>query len=136
MKGAFLASSSLGLFEKTLTESQIQEVSRSFVDNKDTSATLLKKMAESGKFVGNKGEMGPPGPEGKEGPPGPATWPKGEYCILSPKWGKCPAGFKNVGNFYACFPNGLTHIGHKAATPNVHCDGNYSTRHINFCCTQ
>lgn len=124
------------MYEKILTDSQIQKVSSSFVDNKATREVLLTKMDESGRFVGDKGEPGPSGPPGKDGPPGPATWPKGEYCVLSPKWEKCPAGFERAANFYACFHNSLKHIGLKANTPNVHCDGNYSTRHINLCCAQ
>ena len=54
----FLGGSALGWFDQKVADSQIEEIARKFVDNKDYSSALLKKMEKSGKF---KGEDGTPG---------------------------------------------------------------------------
>ena len=51
----FLASHSLGLFEKTLEDSQIEAISSNFVDDENLRTTLLKKMEDSGNFRGDDG---------------------------------------------------------------------------------
>ena len=53
-------------------------------------------------------------------------------CIIATKWGECPAGFNKWGNFYACFPAGMS-IGSDAAG-GIKCGGSYDDRHVTLCC--
>lgn len=57
--------------------------------------------------------------------------PESNFCVLSPVWNACPAGFGLVGNFFACFQNGMA-LGIDAA--GVNCAGPYDDRHVNVCC--
>ncbi|MES9851982.1 MAG: hypothetical protein ABW170_09135 [Candidatus Thiodiazotropha sp. L084R] len=116
----FLGSSSMGLFEKKLTDSQIQEVSKSIVDIESTRNVLLEKMSKSEKFRGPKGERGEIGERGNEGPPGPAAWPEGQYCIVSN--GSCPSGFQKTDGYIralAIFPNGDRSTYIKETSPKI-----------------
>ena len=57
----------MGIFDKTITESQLNAVARKIVDIQDRRDVLLGYMEESGLF---KGERGPQGVEGAQGPRG------------------------------------------------------------------
>ena len=66
---AFLGSSALGLFEKTITESQMQTLAQTIVDTDNYREVILNKMAQSGNFIGPRGDSGPEGVQGPIGPP-------------------------------------------------------------------
>lgn len=70
---AFLGSSAIGLFEKTISASQIQEVAKSLVDVDKHRDVLLDRMERSGRFNGPKGDPGLKGPPGPPGPQGPGA---------------------------------------------------------------
>ena len=60
----------MGMFDKTLTESQLNAVARKIVDLRDRRDVLLKHMEESGAFKGERGPQGKEGPQGLRGPQG------------------------------------------------------------------
>ena len=64
---AWIVGSSIGLFEKTISDTQVHGMARKIVDDQDYRDVLLQKMSESGHFKGKRGEVGPPGPQGVEG---------------------------------------------------------------------
>jgi hypothetical protein len=87
----FLGGSAFGLYTKTMTDSQIQEVSRLIVDEGKYREVLLAKMEASKKFIGSQGLQGIPGNKGEKGSKGDSIWPNGSYGIFA--YGKCPKGF-------------------------------------------
>lgn len=74
----FIVSSSLGLFNKTISDSQIQEIAKLIVDKESYRDVILEKMVKSKEFIGPKGDVGP---QGKTGSPGKSDQDKG--IILS-----------------------------------------------------
>ena len=50
----FLAISFTGLLEKNITNSQIEKIASTIVDNKEYGNTLIERMEESGRFKGVK----------------------------------------------------------------------------------
>lgn len=89
----FIVSSSLGLYEKVLTDRQVEAVTRSFVDDKDSMNTLLNKMAKDGKFKGDEGEVGPKGPEGPVGPAGPPVHLECKSINTKGRIARCPSNY-------------------------------------------
>ena len=72
--GAFLSlsiSALMGVFEKTLTESQLNDISRKIVDEQSRRDVLLQYMSQSSHFRGEPGNRGAQGLEGPQGPRGP-----------------------------------------------------------------
>ena len=76
----------MGILGKSVTESQLNAIASKIVDQQDQRDVLLKRMAVSDAFKGERGrggEEGPQGPRGRQGvqgPPGPvgAAGPRGE----------------------------------------------------------
>ena len=68
---AVVLSTGMGLFEKTLSDSQIQEVAKLVVDTDNYRQVLLGHMKNSRDFVGPPGEKGDKGEAGIQGVPGP-----------------------------------------------------------------
>lgn len=90
---AFLGSSAMGLFHKTISDSQILGVAQSIVDNENYRGVFLEKMEKSGKFKGPQGMVGPKGLVGPPGPPGPGIK---ALAIVSVKGGKIESSSKGV----------------------------------------
>jgi hypothetical protein len=66
----FLVANSMGVFEKQLSDSQVQEVARALVNGENHRRVILDTMKESGEFEGPKGDQGPTGERGLPGPQG------------------------------------------------------------------
>jgi hypothetical protein len=62
-----LGSSALGLFRKTISDTQVREVAKNFINDESSRNVLLDKMKQAHEFKGEKGE---PGVQGERGPPG------------------------------------------------------------------
>jgi len=128
----FLVASSLGVFEKILTDSNLHELARKVVDEDKYRNVILEQMVKSGKFRGNKGELGPQGVQGVPGP-GCATIgvvsrdvgiyygvprPQGRYYLASKEITvsytievPVPEGARIIGAWYE--PHGNIHSLHK-----------------------
>ncbi|GAA6138185.1 hypothetical protein NBRC116583_19320 [Arenicella sp. 4NH20-0111] len=65
---AFLASSSLGLFEKELSDTQVRKIASIVVNEKNHRNVILDNMDASGNFKGPQGRAGPQGIQGIPGP--------------------------------------------------------------------
>ena len=69
----FLGANSLGLLTKTLSETQLRDLSRLIVDDESVRSTLIDKLHASDRFRGAQGEKGnarSPGPRGQKGEKG------------------------------------------------------------------
>jgi len=66
----FSVSSAMGLFEKQLSDSQLNELAQKMIDVKSYRSVLLNEMKKSSVFKGEQGERGPKGIEGPQGPRG------------------------------------------------------------------
>ena len=60
----------IGIFDKTITESQLNAVARKIVDEPDRRDVVLRHMEGSDLFKGERGSPGDEGPQGLLGPPG------------------------------------------------------------------
>lgn len=56
--------STMGLIKTKHSDTEIQEIAKSFVNNESARDVLLQKMKESGEFTGERGPIGPTGPSG------------------------------------------------------------------------
>lgn len=63
----FLVGSSIGVFEKKLTNVQVAAVAGDIIENKDLRNSLILLMEKSGKFKGEKGDQGKRGEQGIQG---------------------------------------------------------------------
>lgn len=88
-------SASVGLFEKRISDSQIEEVSRVIIDEQSLRGVLLDRMRASGEF---QGAVGLRGPQGERGAPGPE---KNLVCITTDRVrgrvANCPTGYLVTG---------------------------------------
>jgi hypothetical protein len=64
---AFLGSAAFGLYEKSISASQVEDVASTLVNREAHRDVILTHMANSGRFVGERGETGEQGPPGPRG---------------------------------------------------------------------
>lgn len=89
-----IVGSIFGFFEKSITDSQLVEVSRLIIDEERYRDVLIRKMDESGRFVGPIGPRGEQGLQGIEGLPGQT---QNLSCITTERvpgrFATCPSGY-------------------------------------------
>jgi hypothetical protein len=71
----WLVAASTGVLTRSMTDTQLATVAANVVDNANLRTVLLSRMAESGKFRGEKGDTGQKGERGPPGEVGPAWRP-------------------------------------------------------------
>ena len=84
---------SMDILEKTLTDSQLNEVAIKIVDLPARRDVLLRYMEDSSKFKGERGPRGDEGPQGLRGPPG-VQGPAGPVGAVGPRGDDGPQGLR------------------------------------------
>ena len=84
---------SMDIFEKKLTDSQLNEVASKVVDLRARRDVLLTYMEKSGNFKGERGPRGDEGPQGLRGPPG-VQGPVGPVGAVGPRGDDGPQGLR------------------------------------------
>ena len=128
---------SVGLFEKTVSDSQIEAVSQLLVDEPRLRRVLIDRMNDSGLFEGEvghrgprgvegpqgprgpeglQGPVGPAGPQGARGAPGPPSELKCETNLENGRIASCPSGFLVTGCSAGQNKGSITHHRNKCET--------------------
>lgn len=111
---------STDVIKKTITESQLSELSRRIVDEQRYRKVLLEHMRDSGDFRGN---TGPEGPTGDVGPPGPN---RALVCETTPRVvgriATCPDGYVVTGCSAGGNRGSIRHEPTRCVTDNLDTD--------------